>query len=346
VGVAGTVSINNANRTVLVTVPLDTNLKGTLTPDIDHDGVDIYPASDTGQTFAGDTAYTPVTYTVTAEDGSTADWTVMVRLAPAGTTVAEITGYLGGTPIGSGTQAEPYFLPVSLNLADTGGNGWAALLSAIPSGKYVALDLSACTGMTVFDPNAADTDTGRVAAKGKIVSLVLPDGATGVKAGTNSDPTFKNFTALESVTGAGIQTVGKYAFYNCDALESISLPAAKSTGVQDFYLCTGLETVNLPAATSIGENAFRETGTKDLTVTLGSTVPTLGDDMFNFSARTVTVKVPNGVAAWNGKTGMFTGTNTTSNWGNGFRGGGWNGSSITDSNRINSNITLTVTDAP
>ncbi|MDR1373696.1 MAG: hypothetical protein LBJ24_01855, partial [Treponema sp.] len=64
--------------------------------------------------------------------------------------VSDISGagtYLGGPDaVGSGTRTDPCFLPVSLNLADLGGNGWTDLLAAIDAaGKYVALDLSACT---------------------------------------------------------------------------------------------------------------------------------------------------------------------------------------------------------
>jgi hypothetical protein len=61
------------------------------------------------------------------------------------------------------------------------------------------------------------------------------------------------------------------------------------------------------------------------------------------TARTVTVKVPSGEAAWSGKTGAFSGTNTYENWGNGFRGGGWNGSAFTGgASDINTNITLSI----
>jgi hypothetical protein len=60
------------------------------------------------------------------------------------------------------------------------------------------------------------------------------------------------------------------------------------------------------------------------------------------SPKTVTVKVPSGAAAWNGKTGSFTGAGTADNWGNGFRGGGWNGSNMRNGSYVNSNISLTI----
>ncbi|MDR0655607.1 MAG: hypothetical protein LBG22_04765, partial [Treponema sp.] len=66
---------------------------------------------------------------------------------PALTGIADIAAYLAAAPA-------PVSLAVALDLASE----WQALLGAIAAaGKYVALDLSACTGVTEFDPGAADT---------------------------------------------------------------------------------------------------------------------------------------------------------------------------------------------
>jgi hypothetical protein len=190
--------------------------------------------------------------------------------------VADIKPYLDSAS-GGGSTDDPILLPVNLNLADT-GSGWTKLLEAISSAnKYVALNLSACdiTGMTnttgEFDPGTAST------GKGKIVSLVLPDAATSIKAESGENSAFKNFTALKSVDRTGIQTVG------------VSLLNATTIDREAFQNCTALTTVNLPKATSIGEYAFDYQNTGTLTVTLGSTVPTLGANMFyNVSAKDVT----------------------------------------------------------
>jgi hypothetical protein len=149
----------------------------------------------------------------------------------------------------------------------------------------------------------------------------------------------------------GVTTIGAYALADCTGLTAVSFPDATSVGFRAFSKCTALTSVNLPIITSInGQQAFEYTGGTALTVTLGATVPMLDVAMFYgiTAAKAVTVKVPNN-AAWSGKTGTFTGGDTTDNWGNGFRGGGWDGSAIIDSsvsdgstNGINSNITLTV----
>jgi hypothetical protein len=275
--------------------------------------------------------------------------------------VDEVADYLEDAT-NNGTTDDPIPLPVQIDLATE----WSDLLAAIEDGgKYVALDLSDCTGVTTFDPGTAGTGAEY------IVSLVLPNAATGIKAGTSSAPTFKNFTALKSVSGENVQSVDSHAFRGCSGLTSVDLPAATSIGStafsfcsgltsvalpaatsidsQAFFGCTGLTSVALPAATSIRNQAFADTGDQAIIITLGATVPTLGDRMFYYvnSTKTVTVKVPNNATAWDGKTGTFSGSdNTTENWGNGFRGGGWTnyggGSFSGNASNINSNISLTV----
>jgi hypothetical protein len=223
----------------------------------------------------------------------------------------------GGTP----ENPVPLPLPSTFSL-----DNWTGLLTAIQTkGKFVALDLSACTTGVEFDPGTANT------GKSFIVSLVLPYAAESIKAGASySNPTFKHFTSLKQAGGEGITTIGNYAFRQCSALTEASFPAA----------------------IDIGAYAFGETGTTALTLTLGNVAPTLGDGMFYVydvsEGKTVTVKVPSGA------TGYVTGTVTlpvtysgSENdvcWGNGFRGRGWDGSAFTstDTGDLNSNITLTI----
>jgi uncharacterized repeat protein (TIGR02543 family) len=153
---------------------------------------------------------------------------------------------------GGDSADDPIELPaVDINLAD---GGWTDLLTAISgAGKYVALDLSECTmAGTEFDPGTADT------GESKIVSLVLPNAATSVKAGSrygDNAGTFRFFTALTSVTGK-VKTIGENAFIYHAALETVDFPEATTIGDNAFYVCSNLTTVTLTAATTIGENAF------------------------------------------------------------------------------------------
>jgi hypothetical protein len=139
-----------------------------------------------------------------------------------------------------------------------------------------------------------------------------------------------------------VTSIGESAFYACHKLAEASFPEATDIGTYAFAGCSELVSVSIPKATSIG--AFSYTGTTGLTVTLGSTAPTLGRTMFEdvTNAKTVTVKVPSSETVWTGKTGTYSGADNTANWGNGFRGGSWTGSAFQSDGSVNSNITLTI----
>ncbi|MDR1251316.1 MAG: hypothetical protein LBK62_04025 [Treponema sp.] len=233
----------------------------------------------------GGTVYAEgASYTVTSDVTFTARW--------AFKDVSGIQAYLTG--MSGGSETNPILLPVGIASVNT---VWDALLNAIAAAipdKYVALDLSASTlsgGGTVFDPYSSSLGNPR------IVSMVLPDIALSIPNGASMNPRmFDGFTNLKRVDGAGITRVGQYA----------------------FSYCISLEEVNFPAAASIGPGAFGNTGgTTALTITLGSTPPTLdmGIDMFiNVTdPKSVTVKVPSAA---------LSSYNTT--WQNNFK----NGSSI------------------
>jgi hypothetical protein len=143
--------------------------------------------------------------------------------------------------------------------------GWEAILSAIAEAdKYVSLDLSVCTmDGTEFDPG---TGTGAE----KITALILPDTAQSIKAGTSDNPTFKAFTALRSISGMDVKTVGDYAFYWCNRLTSVSLPVATSIGDYAFSSCTRLASVSLPATPPSISSIFSFTGYDGVTTIKGT----------------------------------------------------------------------------
>ena len=125
----------------------------------------------------------------------------------------------------------------------------------------------------------------------------------------------------------------------------MSLPVATSIGEYAFGRCAALESVSLPAATSIGKWAFSETGTAGLTVTLGAKAPAVGVDMFDYDyysfTKNVTVLVPSGATGYGSLPGVYSGADTANNWGNAFRGIGWDESGY-GSGRVNSDITVTI----
>jgi hypothetical protein len=153
---------------------------------------------------------------------------------------------------------------------------------------------------------------------------------------------FSDCTALESVSLLAATTIGNSAFDGCTALESVSLPMAETIGTYAFHGCTSLESVSIPMATTIGVRVFHNTGTTALTITLGSTVPTVGTDSFSYvtSPKNVTVKRPSSATGYG-----YSPTNTTTdNWGNAFRGKGWWTGTPYVTGTVNSNIVLIITD--
>jgi hypothetical protein len=91
-------TVNEASRTISVTVPFGTDVTS-LTPTITHTGASISPNSGVSQNFTN-----PVSYTVSAADGSMKNYTVTVNVAanPA----KEITAFSFAAPAVTGTVYE------------------------------------------------------------------------------------------------------------------------------------------------------------------------------------------------------------------------------------------------
>jgi hypothetical protein len=90
--------VHEASHTVTVTVPYGTDLTA-LEPTITHTGARMSPASGTAQDFSSS-----VTYTVTAEDGSTQKYTATVTVAAA--SAKQITDFCIFNPYMFGTIDE------------------------------------------------------------------------------------------------------------------------------------------------------------------------------------------------------------------------------------------------
>jgi uncharacterized membrane protein len=230
-------------------------------------------------------------------------------------------------------------------------------VSGIPSiGRYA---FSGCTSLTTLDLPAAQT-IGQFAFEGctSLATLNLP------AMETIEQYTFPRLTALTTLNLPAAVTINRGAFQGFTSLTTLDLPAAQTIGQSAFQGCTSLEelnlgllsieqytlsgltaltTLNLPAAQTIAGTAFQDC-TRLTTVRLGPEAPTLGYGMFVTALKTVTVEVPSSVPTTGSGYGpipaTYSGGDTEVTWGNGFRGGGWDGSGFTDSGSINFNITL------
>jgi hypothetical protein len=174
---------------------------------------------------------------------------------PTFTTVEDLSAWLVATA--DNTRKTPYRvvlrdLNVETDLKE-GVDPLGKLYTAL-NGKYVALDLSGCTGAFIPDSNVGHVNA-RV-TKDKLVSLVLP--ATLKTLGSYAFQKCLSLTSLEwSSIEAGV-AIGMYAFNECPSLESVTLPLGLATIAESaFQSCGSLGTIELPAVLqTIGIYAF------------------------------------------------------------------------------------------
>ena len=168
------------------------------------------------------------------------------------------------------------------------------------------------------------------------------------------DSAFRGCTNLQGVHFPQATSIDSLAFAQCSSLQTVEFPLVTSIGSQAFASCSNLQSLNIPRVTNIGTFAFSSTGTTALTITVGTSAPTLGGSIFDSwrtELKTVTIKVPysfaSGYTPFSGSTVTVSGTDTTANWTNGLRGGGWTGSAwVTGSlggvDNINQNISVII----
>jgi uncharacterized repeat protein (TIGR02543 family) len=166
------------------------------------------------------------------------------------TAVSALSAHLGSSSalksglVYSGTGSDPYKIKVNVNLA---GGAWSALVDALdPAGKHFDLDLSESSVGGEFD--------GAKKKGGRILSLVLPDDATGIKADSFNGSSGGSLP-LRSISGANVVTIGDNAFYVAQSLSSVDFPKAESIGAGAFSL-TALSNVSFPSVKTLASRTF------------------------------------------------------------------------------------------
>jgi hypothetical protein len=242
------------------------------------------------------------------------------------TTTEALFSYL--KELTTSTAGNPHTVPLTLAF-NTGSVAslevpWADINSAVAvSGKYVILDLSACTaanGMTGNTIAGSESDPSAnafniIAKNTYIKGVTLP--ATLTSIGTF---TFKGCTGLTSVTIPGsVTSIGASAFYGCTGLKSLTIPGSvTSIGASAFSACTGLTGVTIPArVTSIGASAFSAC-TGLTSVTIGEGVTSIGASAFSACTGLTSVTIPGsvktiGASAFSGCSGLTAFTVAESN---------------------------------
>jgi hypothetical protein len=164
------------------------------------------------------------------------------------TSIAEVAYYLNGLPQNAAVADlytnGPYTVALKgLNLETDTIDHYDSLAKIMEAleGKYVNLDLSACTGTRLRDTWGYDNSTPN---KDKVVSIILPATITNID-GNN----FRWYTSLTNIEFPGLVSIGSSVFDGCTALESVEFPETlNSIGSNAFAGCTALKDVYLPAA--------------------------------------------------------------------------------------------------
>ena len=260
---------------------------------------------------------------------------------------------------------------------------WVTLLNEIKAnGKYVDLDLSACTsggqssggglwsdGTFYPDPYLQGINSWTAhEGKTKIVSLILPEAATSFPKPRETEDTtgilyevmFSGFSALRHISGINITdivrncfaglgtlyspddghviwntgiltsidfpnviTIGEDAFIRCYNLTYVNIPKVQIIKMQAFGSCLSLQSLFIPDIIFISYVAFNNTILTEFV--LGEVAPKMDYRILgDASSRTITVKVPQEATGYGEIPNNYIGGDTSKNWGNAFRGMGWN----------------------
>jgi hypothetical protein len=296
------------------------------------------PASYIGQNVylkaipAGANGHTPTpgTATVTALPANGKAGIALNIAVQVGITLDYLAEYLAALPAGSALSPTtvPLAASVIIDNEDPNENGvWATVNRVVKSaGKYVVLDLSACTaaGNTVKDADSLNSMC-IIRSNQYIKGIVLPDTLTSIGGGAFNNCTYlTSVTIPDSVTSIGIEafyhcdgltsvtipgsvtSIGNGAFYHCDGLTSVIIQssaigtATRNIGREAFYQCSGLASVTIQSsvtgAITIGESAFNHC-TSLTSVTIGNGVTSIGNEAFTYTGLTGALIIPGSVTS-------------------------------------------------
>jgi len=180
-----------------------------------------------------------------------------------------LEAYLTGLPQNTETAPHTVILSpsVTIDTSDESESGAWATINRLTktAGRYVTLDLSACTARDGDTPNSISGDISisthllvnqmnAITSNKYIKGIVLPDTLTNI-----GKAAFGNCNYLTSVTiPAGVTVIGNYAFDCCTKLTGVIIPAGVTgIGNDAFGNCWNLTGVTIPGSvTSIGTGAF------------------------------------------------------------------------------------------
>jgi hypothetical protein len=219
--------------------------------------------------------------------------------------LSELAAYLASLP--ANTAATPYTVilgpSIIIDTADTNANGvWATINSTVQNaGKYVILDISACTAVGNTISGTSDTPTNNdfniIQSNQYIKGITLPSTLTSI-----GEAAFQGCTGLTSVTiPDSVTSIMAYAFWECISLTNVTIPGSvTSIMAYAFYECIGLTSVTIgDGVASIGNQAFAYC--RGLTsVTIPDSVTTIGWMAFSTCSGLTSVTIPDSVTTIGG----------------------------------------------
>ena len=176
------------------------------------------------------------------------------------------------------------FVNLDLSSCSVSNTGGSAFIDYVHHGKSFKI-FNALPWLT--NPTDINFSEEALAAKNKIVSIILPKSATMIDYSQDgqSSSAFRDFIYLRSVTGENIEVVGSYAFYGLKNLRDVNFPfagigvsappavhpasEADVTPINGYFAhiddfafaeCSRLARISFPHARIIGRSAFENSG--------------------------------------------------------------------------------------
>ncbi|GHT60501.1 hypothetical protein FACS1894109_18230 [Spirochaetia bacterium] len=243
-----------------------------------------------------DNLTTEAAFTFTADDFTEQKVPVSINA----TNLSNLSALIAAEASSSGgglTSDDPII--VSLAIADEtlleGINGSGTdplhiLFDAIPTGVYVAYDLSGCTFPYIYGITSAIANAR--SNKANLVSITIGDSVISI-----GNYAFYRCSGLASVTiGDSVTSIGTYAFSQCSSLASVTIgDSVDSIASSAFSQCSSLVSVTIPdSVDSIASNAFSQCSIL-ASVTIGDSVISIGTSAFQDCSSLASVTIGDSV---------------------------------------------------
>ena len=308
VGYSASATIDEPNKTIDISLPRETDVTAlkasfTTTGASVKVGTTIQVSGTTVNNFSS-----PLTYTVTAADNSTAAYMVTVTIpssylvSSVTSGAASITGLTAAWYNSTDAAKNDLVIPSTI-----GGLPVTSIAIAAFAGRQTLTSLSLPSSITTIGASAfigcnalqslnlpsGVTSLGDSALRGcsSLGSITIPSGITSL-----ANNVFLGCSSLTSITiPLNVTSIGNSAFFGCSGLTSLVIPSSvKSVGYDAFASCTGLTSFSLPATVTTVDSsgALFEGSTNLKSVTILANIASIGSSFFRGCSSLTSVTLP------------------------------------------------------